>query len=57
MEHPRRSQAMVTRPADYAVILAVAFAAGVLITLSLEDLQAWTCTPNAKPSSIWTARS
>jgi hypothetical protein len=48
---------MVTRPADYAVILAVAFAAGVLITLSLEDLQAWTCTPNAKPSSIWTARS
>jgi hypothetical protein len=47
----------MTRLADYAVILAVAFAAGVLFALSLEDLQLWTCTPHAKPVSIWMARS
>jgi hypothetical protein len=47
----------MTRPADYAVILAIAFAAGVLFALSLEDLQLWTCTPHETPVSLWTARS
>jgi hypothetical protein len=47
----------MTRHADYAVTLAVAFAVGVLFALSWEDLQQWTCTPHATPKTIWTARS